>query len=164
MRPLAALVLVLAATGCAHARSPEQVLADIDTARYQLPTDTGEPYALAQHRGHEQVVMFFATWCVPCLAEVNQLQKLAARQDGLEIVGVVMDLDAARTAAAFRHTTGVTYPLLIADDATRAGESVFGRIPELPTTVVIDKQGVVRSAYTGLVPDEDLDKLIRAAR
>jgi len=164
VRKLAALMLALAAAGCAHAKSPEQVLADIDTARYMLPTDTGETFALGQQRGHEVVMIFFATWCVPCLAEVTQLQKLTAREPGLEVVGVVMDLDAARSAPTFRQTTGVTYPLLIADDVTRSGDSVFGRVPALPTTVVIDKDGVVRSAFTGLVPDEDLDKLIRAAR
>jgi len=160
----AAVLALLLLAGCAHTRTPAQVLADIDTARFVLPTDDGQVYSLAAHRGQVVVLQFFATWCVPCLAEVNQLQKLPARFPGVQVVGVAFDLDAALTLGAFRRATGVTYPLLIADDATRAGDGPFGRVPEMPTTVVIDRDGVVRSAFGGLLEDADLDRLIEAAQ
>ena len=162
MRRAALVALLLA--GCAHAKTPAQVLADIDTSTYTLPTDTGELYTLAAHRGHVLVLQFFATWCVPCLAEVNQLAHFAQVHPDVEFASVAFDLDADRSLHTFRQTLGVPYALLVADEATRGGTSTFGRIPELPTTVVIDRQGVVRSAFTGLVPDADLEKLIAAAR
>lgn len=158
-----AALLLLALAGCAHAKTPEQALSEIDTSTYALPTDTGELWVLGAQKGHVVVMQFFATWCVPCLAEVNQLKALSGSHPEVVFASVAFDLDADRSLATFRQAAGVPYALLVADPATRDGSSSFGKIPELPTTVVIDKQGKVRSAFTGLVPDADLEKLIAAA-
>jgi len=163
-RRTACAVLAVALCGCAHGATQRDALAAIDTGRFALRTDTGAMYALADHPGRVRVVQFFSSWCVPCLAELNQLQKLVEREPDVTVVGVDFDLDAARTIGAFRATAKVTFPLLVADDATRKGEGVFGPIAVLPTTVVIDPAGVVRGAFTGLVSDASLERLIAAAR
>ena len=160
---LASLALALAACGCAHTRSLSDALAEIDTSQFALPTDRGDTYALAEHRGKVVVLEFFTTWCVPCLAEVNQLEKLKQRFPGLEVAGVALDLDAARTLPSFRLATGVDFPLLLADEDTRNGSGPFGRVPQLPTTAIVDSRGVVCSAFTGLLEDRDLDSLVRKA-
>lgn len=161
----ALLSAALALAACAHAKSGAEVLAEIPTGAFRLPDSDGRPFELAAHRGHVVVVQFLATWCMPCLAEANQLQKLAARgAPDVEVVGVALDLDAARVLPAFKQSAGITYVLLAGDEATRLGRGPFGKVPELPTTAILDAQGTVRAAFAGLISDADLDRLLAEAR
>lgn len=161
----ALLSLALALTSCAHARTGAELLADIPTGAFRLPDSDGQPFELAAHRGHVVVLQFFATWCTPCLAEVNQLKNLSVRGvRDVEVVGVALDVDAARVLPAFKRSAAVEYLLLAGDEPTRLGRGPFGKVPELPTTVVIDAAGTVRSAFAGLISDADLDRLLADAR
>jgi thiol-disulfide isomerase/thioredoxin len=161
----ALLSLSLGLFACAHALTGRELLADIHTGAFRLPDSEGRPFELAAHRGHVVVLQFFATWCTPCLAEVNQLKNLSVRGvRDVEIVGVALDVDAARVLPAFKRSAGVEYLLLAGDEETRLGRGPFGKVPELPTTAVLDATGTVRSAFTGLISDADLDRLLDDAR
>jgi thiol-disulfide isomerase/thioredoxin len=155
---LAALVAVAAAAGCAHVPS----LADIHTQGYALPSVDGPPLALDGLRGKVVILTFFATWCFPCVAEVEPLKHLAARHPkDLQIVSVGMDLEGTLVLKPFRDAMAISYPVLVADAATRQGTSPFGPIQQLPSTFVLDGEGRVQAAFAGVADEALLEQMVQ---
>ncbi len=116
---------------------------------------------LASLRGHVVVLDFWAPWCGPCKMEMPHLQALSQRRaaDGVVVVGVLVDED--RTGAAeVVSQLRLTYPQLD-DDRHQAAEKY--EVRSLPTLVVLDKQGVVKTYRTGFTEEAELDAAIDAA-
>jgi cytochrome c biogenesis protein CcmG, thiol:disulfide interchange protein DsbE len=94
------------------------------------------------------VVDFWATWCDPCREQLPFLDTLAARYgpSGLLVVAVAFDEERA-AVEAFLTAAPVTFPILW----DRAGEQLSPRlgIDRLPTTVLVDRRGLVRSVHLG---------------
>jgi len=104
----------------------------------------GAQVTLAQHRGKVVVVDFWATWCGPCIRAMPKLESLSRRFAGeLEVIAVNLD-DAAKARAMFDE--GGYRMTLVSDDgqvSTRYGVST------IPHSVVIDREGIVRTVYRG---------------
>ena len=63
----------------------------------------------------------------------------------------------------FADQLGLRFPVLLADDALRNGQTAFGRIPLLPTTLIIGRDGRVVSVYAGVAEQGTLEPLIDEA-
>ncbi len=105
-----------------------------------LPTleiDGGGPVRLAALRGNPAIVSFWASWCVPCRAELASLERLAASRPGrLAVIAASVDDDRAVGRAAF----GRAYPhLRLAFASLRAVER-YGALG-MPYSVVFDARG-----------------------
>lgn len=103
----------------------------------------GGTFDLAAQRGHVVVLNFWASWCPPCRAEIPALNAVY-KQDharGLEMIGLSTDSSHARSAAS-KMMSSVSYPAAMLIDAERDG---FGSPADLPTTIVIGPQGIVRA-------------------
>jgi cytochrome c-type biogenesis protein len=111
-----------------------------------LKTLDGQPYSLASLRGRVVLLNFWATWCVPCRAEIpdfSAMQRdLGAR--GLTIVGVSAD-DTVEDVREFQKTLKQDYTVVL---APADAKSVYG-VVGLPKTFVIDRQGRIRKEITG---------------
>ena len=104
-------------------------------------------WSSAAARGQVLVVNFWASWCGPCRAEQPALSAVARtyRDRGVAFIGVnVQDTRAA--ALAYSREFGVPYPSLFDPSAATAT-----RLPAvaLPTTFILDRDGVVASQLTG---------------
>jgi thiol-disulfide isomerase/thioredoxin len=156
------LLLLLAA--CAHGPRTVTPPADLRAA-LDLPVVGSTPFNVASLRGKVVLINFFATWCFPCLQEVPALRGLQERYGarGFTVVAVGMDLDGARVLAPFASTYALPYPVLVANEDLREGHSVYGRISELPTSVLLDGEGRVLAGWSGLLSPEKLAPLIEAA-
>ena len=104
------------------------------------------------------ILDFWATWCKPCLMAIPELQALyedlAPR--GLRVFGI--NEDGPRNAAKvrpFQQTQGFTFPVLL--DLNREAQRRLQAIA-LPTTLVLDANGVVLHSSFGYRPGE-IDKL-----
>ncbi len=144
-----ALALGLIGPG-AGAALPLNTIAPAFTAR----TLDRRPLRLRDLRGRVVLLDFWAVDCPPCRVEMPRLQALYRRYagQGLRVVGVTqMDPKPAAARRAL-HQLGVTYPVLL-DPGERIGRQY--RLEAHPTTVLIDRQGVVRRVDTGfLIGDE----------
>jgi thiol-disulfide isomerase/thioredoxin len=111
-------------------------------------------------RGKVVVLDFWAPWCQPCKHEMPVLDKLAKKLGpDVVVVGVLVDpdLDGAR-AVISRLQIGYDQ---VEDDKRTAARAYS--VSVLPTLVVIDKQGTVRSYRTGYSPEEDVEDAIKRA-
>ena len=99
-------------------------------------------------RGRVVVLNFWATWCAPCKLEVPSLQSLHEDRaaDGVVVLGLATDVGREAPIRDFLAERDVTYPV---GRATNAHRSAFGGIPAIPTTFLIDKDGVVRHRVIG---------------
>lgn len=110
----------------------------------------GEKLALSSLRGHPVIVNFWATWCAPCRAEFPAFQaKYEKYRDslGLAVLAIqVQDDEGAGVAQKFVDDTKVTFTIL-----RDVNDSVTGsyQIRGLPTTILIDRNGIVRDMILG---------------
>lgn len=126
---------------------------------FTLTTLEGETITLHDLRGTAVVLNFWASWCGPCRYETPFFQQIhEARGDEVLILGL-NQRETPATVADFGAEFGVTYPLLL-DSEGRVGTAyrVFG----LPTTVLVDGEGVVREVLPGAVSTAVLGARIEA--
>ncbi|MEC7520701.1 MAG: TlpA disulfide reductase family protein [Myxococcota bacterium] len=102
---------------------------------------------LAQHRGSVVVVDFWASWCEPCAEAMPALERIYQRYrgQGLVVIGVSEDRT-ADNARGFLSRTRVSFPVM--HDADHSVANRF-RPPTMPSTYIIDRQGVVRHVHSG---------------
>ena len=120
----------------------------------KFDTFDGHNVALTSFIGHPLVVNFFATWCVPCKAELPLLQSRFVRLQprGLAVVGVD-EQEGADQVRAFARAHEVTYPVVIDQGAAIA---LYGG-DAIPTSLFIDRDGVLRAVHVGEMDAKILD-------
>lgn len=100
--------------------------------------------------GHPVVMNFWATWCVPCREEFPAFEA-KYRQYGasnqLIVLGVNAQSDAGPAAAQqFANDMGATFPIWL--DSNGGAEEAY-RVQALPTTVFIDRNGIIQDLIVG---------------
>ena len=148
------LVLLLAAGACGRRERSGQIEVGLPVPNYSAQTLGGEPIRLSDLRGKVVLLNGWATWCIPCQREVPALEKLyiARRAEGLEIVGVNVDVGGADDRVRqFMGSYGMSYPVWRDPDDIFSG--VF-RAYGLPATYLIGRDGILRWHQVGEVnPD-----------
>ena len=115
-----------------------------------LPVVGGGVSDLRADRGKVVLLNFWATWCEPCKAEMPALQRLADSLQAQPFVLYSIDLqEDAPQVEAFQRQYGLRLHALLDEngDVVRA----YG-VRALPSTFVIDKQGVLRLKRIGQLP------------
>lgn len=137
---------------------------ELSTFLGALPRDTAgaEPFQPEALGGQVVLVTFLATWCFPCLAELVVLSRLKRDYgaQGFQNVLVGMDLEGRKVLEPFALGYELPGPLVVGDDALRAGETPFGRIRELPSRVLFGRDGRVVVGFSGVAAWEDLSKVV----
>ena len=107
----------------------------------------GKPMTIADFAGKKLLVNFWASWCVPCRAEMPELDELAAKYNGDAFMVLPVNLDIGEggqeKAKAFL-AEGTFQNLPLYADATF---KVFERLKQqavaigLPATILLDEKG-----------------------
>jgi thiol-disulfide isomerase/thioredoxin len=131
----------------------------------RLPVMGGGWLDRSQLAGKVVVVQFLASWCFPCFATAPRLQEIYDRDQarGLAVVAVGMDLEGAQVLRPFADQLGLRYPVLLSNDTLRSGQTAFGKISMLPTTLIVGRDGKVLSVYAGVAEQGTLEPLIDSA-
>ena len=131
---------------------------------FSFPDSNGSMVSLEDERFKDKVVVIqiMGTWCPNCLDETKFLVEYLNKNtsENLEIIGLAFEY--AKTAEGAQKSIkrlvdriGVTYPILLAQYGTSDKEKAQEKLPMLnhvlsyPTTIFIDKEGVVRKIHTG---------------
>jgi peroxiredoxin len=115
---------------------------------FELQNLDGQVISLTEFRGKPVVLNFWATWCGPCRAEMPEFQEVATdNADDLVIIGVNNTTsDTAELVDDFVEELDITFIILL-DEAGETTETY--RVLGLPTTIFIDRDGVVNEVFTG---------------
>lgn len=159
MRLLAAILLAatlaVAGAGCGNDEKPrDPVLAGELVA--------GGTYDAAGHKGRVTVVNFWGSWCAPCRAEMPGLVKAydALSGDDVAFLGINVRDPNVDQAKAFVEQYRVPYPSIRDTQSKLALE--FDVVPvNIPTTVILGKDGKVRKTFRAAVLEPDLVAAVR---
>jgi thiol-disulfide isomerase/thioredoxin len=115
--------------------------------------DDGGKLTVADFKGRPILLNLWATWCIPCRAEMPALDRLQAAKGGpgFEVVAVNVDTAKLERRAAFLDRAGVKSLTRYADPSGDAFETLHkdGKALGLPVTLVIDKDGCEVAAVEG---------------
>jgi cytochrome c biogenesis protein CcmG, thiol:disulfide interchange protein DsbE len=102
-------------------------------------------------QGQPRLVNVFASWCIPCRAEAQQLDELARR--GIPIDGVAVR-DRPQDLAGFLATYGDPFRAIGADN-DRSVQMALGSAG-VPETFVVDGRGIIRHQHIGAIMAQDM--------
>lgn len=109
----------------------------------------GNEVGLADFRGEVVLLNFWATWCIPCLAEMPALDRLQAAQGQEGLVVIALSQDRAGAPAVVRFYEEYDFGNLgvyVDPEGKVAGAFEIG---VLPTTLLIDRDGNVVGQLVG---------------
>jgi peroxiredoxin len=115
---------------------------------FTLPLRGGSaPLGLDKLRGQVVMLNFWASWCAPCREEFPLLDQMYKKYKalGFTMLGVNVEPD-SNDAERFIAKTPVSFPIVFDKDST---VSKLYRVEGMPSTVLIDRKGVLRWVHRG---------------
>ncbi len=109
----------------------------------------GRRISLGTFRGAPLIINFWASWCIPCRAEIPLLASVypELREQGKELLGVNLR-EKWKVINEYRAEVDMPFPVY-RDDGTLAQSLGIGIIPAL---VIIDAKGLVKTITYGFRP------------
>ncbi len=122
----------------------------VPPAAASFTDEAGAAHALSDFAGKGVVLNLWATWCVPCVAELPALAELARKTAGGDLVVLPLSSDrgGAEVVRKFLAAHALALPVWLdpKGDAARAWGA-----RGIPTTLIIDRQGRERGRLEGPV-------------
>ncbi len=120
----------------------------------------GTTVASSGFTGKVLLVIFFATWCPPCVEEIPSLIRLQKTygENGFSVVALSVDQAGPEVVARLAERKGINYPVLMADEKTMHN---FGGVYGIPVSFLVNREGNVVKKYTGYEPFPVLAKDIK---
>lgn len=129
---------------------------------FSMAANDGSEYSLSDYRGRTVILNFWASWCPPCKAELPELKTFYKDTDPAETVLLSINMytteNNKEALPAFIEDEGIEYPVLFDYDGGTA--AAYGVI-SIPTTVVINGDGVIMAVRTGAVTEAWLNRVKR---
>lgn len=121
------------------APAAEQDFTDVD----------GKPVSIADFKGKGLVLNLWATWCVPCVAEMPALDALAEMlaRDNILVVPLSSDRGGTPVVRKFYAARSIQHLGIWLDPRGAAARTLGAR--GLPTTLIIDREGRERARLEG---------------
>jgi thiol:disulfide interchange protein DsbD len=115
----------------------------------------GAELSTSDWKGKVVVLNYWATWCIPCRAEIPEFNKIARElgPKGVEVVGISMDEDGAQSVKPFLKQIPMTYTVGLGT----------GALPQLPITVILDRNGRTVQRFEQFTSPKDIRAAIDKA-
>lgn len=121
----------------------------------------GKKVSLSEFKGKVIILDFWATWCVPCKAEIPDFIALQEKYgaQGLQVIGLSVD-DSQSKAKQYVTEMKMNYPVLLAEgkeDILKA----YDPIPSIPVSIIIDRQGRIIARHLGIASKDVFENDIK---
>lgn len=121
---------------------------------FTLESLDGRQVSLSDFRGSVVLINLWATWCPACKTEVATLDASyrAHRDEGYVVLGIAIG-ESKEAVVPFVARMSMTYPVLLDAEGTMMERY---RALGLPTSVLVDREGIVRLRHQGELSSADL--------
>lgn len=118
----------------------------------------GNSVSLSDHLGSVVLVNLWATWCPPCKEEMPTLQTFYEKYkaDGFVLLAIDQE-ETLEVVEPFVKEFGLTFPVWLDEDYQ--AQRVFNTM-NLPSSYVIDRNGIVRLMWIGGISKKNLEKYV----
>ena len=155
----ASLILIFRDTPPPSDLSAVPVKVSYSAPELELSDTAGNPASLAGYRGQVVLVNLWATWCPPCKAEMPALEAFYRKhKDEGFIIVAINDGDPTPDVVQFVQDYGLSFPVWL-DPKYVATEQAFKTL-NLPSSFVIDRDGMVVLSWVGGINSRNLEKSV----
>lgn len=130
---------------------------------FNLPdARSGKNITNEKFQGKALLVIFFATWCAPCLQEVPNLIKLQKEfgKDKFSVLALSVDQGGRSVVQKLIKKYSINYPVLMANSETG---KAFGGVRSIPVSFLINKEGnLVKKYRLGFIPHKEFQADIKS--
>jgi thiol-disulfide isomerase/thioredoxin len=132
-----------------------------DAPDVSLKTYVGETYTVSARDGKVTLLVFWATWCQPCLMEIPTLVELQNKFSGrgFRVVAINVDDPEGSKVRPILVRLKVNYTVLAGNEHISQD---FGGVYALPTNFIIGRDGKLKDKMVGLEPPGVLESKIAA--
>ena len=136
---------------------PVQV--NYDAPSLTLMSLDGKEHSLEEYRGQVVLVNLWATWCPPCKAEMPTLDAYYKEHldEGLMLIAI-NDGDKMEDVVTFVDNYNLSFQVWL-DIEHKASINAF-KTQNLPSSYVIDRDGIVRLSWVGEIEMETLEEYV----
>jgi peroxiredoxin len=116
---------------------------------FELKTPYGEVIRLSDLRGQAVLINLWATWCPPCRAEMQSIEKVYQdyKDKGFTVLAVNMTRqDDASAILPFVRKQALTFPILLDEKGEVA---VAYQLQSLPSSYFVRRDGIINEVVIG---------------
>lgn len=156
MKKIILLIIAVAFVTISHAQKqlPQVGIKDLNGKVHTVES--------VREKGKALVVCFFATWCKPCLQEMNAIAENYEdwnEDDGFELIAISID-DSRSSAKVKSLVNGNDWPFKVYTDSNSELKRAL-KIASIPYTIILNKEGEIvyeKTSYTVGAEYELLEK------
>lgn len=129
-----------------------------------VPIVGGKPLSIASWKGKVVLIDFWATWCPPCRESLPHLAQLYHdyHAKGLEVVGISNDYSLVDLKQFLARNKDIVWPQSFSPAAANQWHTLAKQcgVDGIPTSILIDRNGILRSMRIGLPSEETIQKYL----
>ncbi|MCP4896612.1 MAG: TlpA family protein disulfide reductase [bacterium] len=146
------LVMTVAVVACGGSAPTSLAVGDAAPSFTATAIDGGTMH-LDELAGEPRILVFWATWCQLCLAEIPALEAIEAEYPG-RVISVSLDEGGEDDVRRFLEARPLTYRVLLGDPELFACYDGLS----IPHTVLLDRNLKVVSVHRGTVDRDTLER------
>ena len=113
----------------------------------------GKKYKLSELKGKVVALNFWFVECKPCIMEMPELNELVEEFKGKEVVFLAIAINNQKQLKKFLKKTDFNYKVISSGQSVSDSYGIKG----FPTNVIIDQNGLIQYASTGIGPNNKVN-------
>jgi peroxiredoxin len=134
-----------------------------DAPDFALEDLQGNQHRLSDYKGKKVMVVFWATWCPPCKAEIPDLIMLDKRMPPEDFKILAVTNEDKRQVSRFANDARISYTILF-DEGNMPKFYFSVQSLGIPSAVFINPDGKIKFITTGLLPIKDTLAILNAEK
>lgn len=119
----------------------------------------GPSHKLSDYHGKNLLVVFWATWCPACNAEIPHLIELRKMYPEDELTILAVSNESKEELKQFADEKGINYTVSVLGSAL---PEPFSNVTSIPTTFFIGRDGTIKVTALGVVPVKQAKAIVEA--